>query len=215
MLQLYATKNCAVQLKRLHKISTVSVENRQQGQYCLSTVTVKDRHGRTEISTGAVFAGEAVRQEFGDCIMWAETKGLRRATLNICGLGGMLDETELHSLGEYGYLTPGGRIIEQHQPELEGRIKSQQEIVADKMRAAGVEPGVVFWIRNSETRTSLIDGDPTVISRIRGILQPYWRSTIGRHTVDDEELEVLRNKMAELEIPFRSRSADAGPNRVN
>lgn len=95
---LYATKDATEQLRKIHGISVVDLTNDlQPGSTYVVTCKVKDKDGKTDISTGAVSI-EGLKGEFlANALMKAETKSKRRATLSICGLG-MLDESEIHSV---------------------------------------------------------------------------------------------------------------------
>jgi hypothetical protein len=96
-LTLYANKDCAAQLRKLHDISVESIDLDEVGGVYLFKVKVRAKDGRCDVGTGAVnvkgLAGEALANQ----IMKGETKGKRRATLSICGLG-FLDETEIEDI---------------------------------------------------------------------------------------------------------------------
>lgn len=98
-LTLYANKDCAAQLRKLHSISVDSIELEEVSGVYVFVAKVRDASGRTDIGRGAVsvkgLAGEALANQ----IMKGETKAKRRATLSICGLG-FLDETEIEDIPE-------------------------------------------------------------------------------------------------------------------
>lgn len=96
-LVLYARRDCAEQLRKLHGVSITDMEcTLEKDVYCVK-VKAQDKTGRTDRSIGAVgiagISGEALANAF----MKAETKAKRRVTLSICGLG-MLDETEVETI---------------------------------------------------------------------------------------------------------------------
>lgn len=95
--QLYAKKSATEQLRQIHGVSVLSLEQEMRGDILCMTARVRDRSGREDIATGAVnlkgLAGEALANGYMKC----ETKAKRRATLSICGLA-MLDETEIDSI---------------------------------------------------------------------------------------------------------------------
>lgn len=95
--QLYAKKSATEQLRQIHGVSVLSLEQEMRGDILCMTARVRDRSGREDIATGAVnlkgLAGEALANAYMKC----ETKSKRRATLSICGLA-MLDETEIDSI---------------------------------------------------------------------------------------------------------------------
>jgi hypothetical protein len=116
-LQLYARKDCTEQLRKLHGIAIIEASgNKEDGLYVVQ-VKAQDRHGRTDTGTGAVVIEGLKGINLANAIMKAETKAKRRATLSMAGLG-FLDESELDTVGDYGTLTPGGRVMEITQPTL-------------------------------------------------------------------------------------------------
>jgi hypothetical protein len=118
-LTLYARKDATDQLREIHGVSITSLEREMvEGIYCVTVHAINGK-GRTDTSIGAV-ALEGLRGEArANGIMKAETKGKRRVTLSICGLG-LLDETEVETipgtmLGEPPDLneTDRARLLEQ------------------------------------------------------------------------------------------------------
>jgi hypothetical protein len=102
-LRLYALRDCADQLRRLHGIS-ISIANRERlSDIYIVTARAKDRQGREDESTGAVPVGNLKGDALANALMKAETKAKRRVTLSIAGLG-WLDETELETI-------PQGRSV--------------------------------------------------------------------------------------------------------
>jgi hypothetical protein len=96
-LRLYALRDCADQLRRLHGIS-ISIANREQmSDIYVVTARAKDHQGREDESTGAVTVGNLKGDALANALMKAETKAKRRVTLSIAGLG-WLDETELDTI---------------------------------------------------------------------------------------------------------------------
>jgi hypothetical protein len=91
---LYATKTATEQLRKIYGISVESISQRVEFEICITTVTVRDRTGRTDGATGAVnikgLSGDALCNAY----MKSETKAKRRATLSISGLG-FIDESEI------------------------------------------------------------------------------------------------------------------------
>jgi hypothetical protein len=96
-LRLYALRDCAEQLRRLHGIS-ISITNRERlDDLYVVTARAKDRHGREDECTGAVPLGHLSGEDLANALMRAETKAKRRVTLSIMGLG-WLDETEFDTM---------------------------------------------------------------------------------------------------------------------
>jgi hypothetical protein len=96
-LVLYAKRDAAEQLRKLHGISITDVQAANVGDVYVVTVKAQDATGRTDASTGAVPIGTLKGEALANALMKAETKAKRRVTLSICGLG-MLDETEVESI---------------------------------------------------------------------------------------------------------------------
>src|SRR5919108_1602633 len=93
-LRLYALRDCADQLRRLHGISIHITSRERMSDIYVVTARAKDRQGREDESTGAVPLGNLRGDALGNALMKAETKAKRRVTLSIAGLG-WLDEMEL------------------------------------------------------------------------------------------------------------------------
>src|SRR5919109_2399665 len=98
-LRLYALRDCADQLRRLHGISIYIANRERLSDIYIVTARAKDRQGREDESTGAVPLGNLRGDALANALMKAETKAKRRVTLSIAGLG-WLDETELDTIPE-------------------------------------------------------------------------------------------------------------------
>jgi hypothetical protein len=106
-LRLYALRDCADQLRRLHGIS-ISIVNRERlNDLYIVTARAKDRTGREDESTGAVALGTLKGDALANALMKAETKAKRRVTLSLAGLG-WLDETELETIPQVRVGEPNG-----------------------------------------------------------------------------------------------------------
>lgn len=95
--QLYAKKSATEQLRQIHGVSVTSMSREVVGDILTVTVSVKDRSGREDISTGSVALANLKGEALANAHMKCETKAKRRATLSICGLA-VLDETEIDSI---------------------------------------------------------------------------------------------------------------------
>lgn len=98
---LYANKSCSDQLAHKHAISTTIVDKQMVGDDAY-VVWVKATfpEGRSDENMGAVplvsHTGSPLSPlEKANAIMWAVTKAKRRVILSICGLGFVLDESEI------------------------------------------------------------------------------------------------------------------------
>jgi hypothetical protein len=94
---LYATKSATEQLRQIHGVSVVSMVKEVVGDILTVTVSVRDKTGREDISTGSVSLANLKGESLANAWMKCETKAKRRATLSICGLA-ILDETEVDSI---------------------------------------------------------------------------------------------------------------------
>ena len=104
-LRLYALRDCADQLRRLHGISIYIANRERLSDIYVVTARAKDRQGREDESTGAVPLGNLKGDALANALMKAETKAKRRVTLSIAGLG-WLDETELETISQSPRDTP-------------------------------------------------------------------------------------------------------------
>jgi hypothetical protein len=93
-LVLYAKRDAADQLRKLHNISLRILEQRTADGLFLVTVEAQDKTGRVDSDVGAVALDNLRGEARANAILKAITKAKRRVTLSICGLG-MLDETEV------------------------------------------------------------------------------------------------------------------------
>lgn len=93
-LTLYAKRDATDQLRKVHKVSITISSREQIGDVYVVTAKAKDKDGREDESTGAVFIAGIKGEALANAYMKAETKAKRRVTLSVCGLG-ILDETEV------------------------------------------------------------------------------------------------------------------------
>jgi hypothetical protein len=94
-LTLYALRNCTDQLRTLHGVSVVELAESEREGIFIVTAKVTNRQGRTDMAKGAVAIANLKGDVLANALMKCETKAKRRATLSICGLGFVLDETEI------------------------------------------------------------------------------------------------------------------------
>lgn len=135
-LVLYAKRDCTDQLRKIYGVSVTSLETRTEDGMCIAKVEVRDKNGRTDAASGAVWVEPLKALDLANAIMKAETKAKRRATLSICGMG-MLDESELDTIQDKRFLTDGGRII--HEQGERGSREAAQAVgkrVIEEKKAA-------------------------------------------------------------------------------
>jgi hypothetical protein len=133
-LRLYALRDCADQLRRLHGISIYIANRERLSDIYVVTARAKDCHGREDESTGAVTVGALSGDALANALMKAETKAKRRVTLSIAGLG-WLDETELDTI-------PQSRPVvapDQESPEEGHPTVDQISSLIEMARSCGVD----------------------------------------------------------------------------
>lgn len=96
-LTLYARRDCADQLRNIHKVSINITSREKIDDIYIVTAKAKNSEGREDESTGAVNVAGLKGEALANAFMKAETKSKRRVTLSICGLG-LLDETEVETI---------------------------------------------------------------------------------------------------------------------
>lgn len=129
-LVLYAKRDCTDQLRKIHHVSVTHLTSQTVDGMCIVRVEVKDREGRTDAAIGAVWVKALSGLDLANAIMKTETKAKRRATLSICGLG-MLDESELDTVENAHFLTPGGRVM--YEVEEQGSQEAADAVAARKI----------------------------------------------------------------------------------
>jgi hypothetical protein len=133
-LRLYALRDCADQLRRLHGISIYIANRERLSDIYIVTARAKDRQGREDESTGAVTVGNLKGDALANALMKAETKAKRRVTLSIAGLG-WLDETELETIPQSRPVTPP----EQEAPAEGHPTADQISSLVEMARSCGVD----------------------------------------------------------------------------
>jgi hypothetical protein len=96
-LRLYALRDCADQLRRLHGISIHIVNRERLQDIYVVTARAQDKTSCEDESTGAVALGSLKGDALANALMQAGTKAKRRVTLSLAGLG-WLDESEISSI---------------------------------------------------------------------------------------------------------------------
>ena len=97
---LYALKECAEQLNSIHGISHMvsGITVNEKGGIIEVMVEAEMRNGRRTFDMGCVKIGGLTGEALANAKMKAITKAKRRATLSLCGLGDMPDESELDTM---------------------------------------------------------------------------------------------------------------------
>jgi hypothetical protein len=112
-LTLYARKECAEQLNGMHGISHKILSRTYDKDAGLYEVMVEAsmRDGRTTQEIGVVFTTGKKGEDLANAQMKAVTKAKRRATLSLCGLGDVADETELETIRDVRQVSPTGNPL--------------------------------------------------------------------------------------------------------
>jgi hypothetical protein len=110
-LMLYAKKECAEQLNGIHGLSHEIISRENVSGLYEVCVQVTSRSGRTSQDIGTVVIEGLKGAELANARMKAVTKAKRRATLSFCGMGDVIDETELDTVehrpaGSHGQRLP-------------------------------------------------------------------------------------------------------------
>lgn len=84
---LYATKDCADQLRKINGISIEIIGNEVKGGLLIVTAKATDKTGRTDQDYGATSVGGLTGEAAANAVMKAITKAKRRVTLSIAGYG--------------------------------------------------------------------------------------------------------------------------------
>jgi hypothetical protein len=114
-LQLYAKKDAAEQLRKIHRVSIQIISKEIIGDAYVVHVKGRDKDGTEDEATGIVAISNIKGEALANAMLKAETKAKRRVTLSICGLG-MLDENELESI-------PKEDISNVHNPQIRNPLK--------------------------------------------------------------------------------------------
>lgn len=134
-LTLYARRDCADQLRRIHGVSIIRVEFLPVADDILSVIAyAKAADGREDVDLGAVAIRNMQGEFLANARMKAITKAKRRVTLSICGLG-LPDETEVDDIPDATpmrvNLDPGEILDAGHVPMPQAKAEATPRPVAD------------------------------------------------------------------------------------
>src|SRR5262249_30810458 len=116
-LQLYARRDCADQLRKLHKVTIELISRDVENDILTVHARARMPDGRTDEDFGAVFFPKTLAGENrANAELRAVTKAKRRVTLSICGLG-FPDETEVEDIpGAHAPKPPADNVIQEPSP---------------------------------------------------------------------------------------------------
>jgi len=156
-LTLYAKRDAADQLRRIHGISITKLERDYQDDIYVVTAYGQDKNGRVDSATGAVSIAGLKGEAKANAIMKAETKAKRRLTLSLAGLG-WLDETETDSIPDAvkpSTVEVDGVIDARPAPHTEPRCtKEDYDLLVSTAQGGGwTEDDVRAWMRERGYRS--------------------------------------------------------------
>lgn len=114
---IYAAKDCAEQLRKIHGVSTQIISKGVVGEFYEVHVKARDRTGKEDEDFASIPLNGAKGNDFSNLTMKCVTKAKRRVTLSICGLG-ILDESELDTIAA---VTPGSN------PQIENPFRKEDQ----------------------------------------------------------------------------------------
>lgn len=121
-LLLYARRDCADQLRKINGVSLEIVSRAVEGDILRVHVRARLPDGRADEDFGAVYYPETLKGEArANAELRAITKGKRRTTLSICGLG-WLDETEVADIPVQAHRrppAPASNAMVEHDQDIE------------------------------------------------------------------------------------------------
>lgn len=94
---MYASKGCADQLRKIHKVSIIDVVQKIENDILFTTVKGQDSSGRIDAEVSALSVANLKGEALANATMKGLTKAKRRLTLSMVGLG-ILDEMEVESI---------------------------------------------------------------------------------------------------------------------
>ena len=142
-LTLYARKDATDQLRKLHGVSIDDVEIHETEKQFIVKVKGHDKEGRSDVEVGVVNKTD-MRGDTANVQMKAVTKGKRRLTLSLCGLG-WLDETEVQTIPDAHpvIVNDGGEIVATvangNPDPIDDRAWAKWETLCKQADALGVE----------------------------------------------------------------------------
>jgi len=152
-LTLYAAKDATDQLRKLHSISIVKLEREKMDGLYVVTATAQLPDGRQDSSIGAVNIEGLKGDALANAMMKGETKGKRRVTLSICGLG-WTDESEIETI-------PGAQLVQVDTAT--GEVHWSDKVTRG-------QPWSAAWLIKQAERTSLTTVE---IEQLIGDLHQY------------------------------------------
>jgi len=177
-LTLYARREATDQLRKMNGISLEVISREIVGDILTVHVRAQDKTGRVDEDFGAVSIKGLAGEALANATMKAITKGKRRVTLSISGLG-FLDESELEGIPAHERAAPADT-----RPQLDAFAGEQRSPFpasgGDRLPSgagdAGADPDTGALERDG--RAAAADGIDTLRGWFRSLTQPQ-RDAIG------------------------------------
>ena len=189
-LTLYAFRDCADQLRKLHGISIEIVDRKLSDGLLSVHVRAKNKDGRVDEDFGVIPVPAKLAGEAGaNLIMKCVTKAKRRVTLSICGLG-ILDETEVVTI-------PGAELVDVDQA---GEIKPT--VIAPKRQSSAEGKRNVGTVKQfNQLRAELENAEGAIECQEAWDKNAEFLSTVARGWYETlSEAYVMRMKDFDVEI---------------
>jgi hypothetical protein len=198
-LRLYALRDCADQLRRLHGISIYIANREKMSDIYVVTARAKDKTGREDESTGAVPLGNLRGDALANALMKAETKAKRRVTLSIAGLG-WLDETELETVKSAVTGAPDTPVATIHDAVLDDRVAPATEPPEVTSHLAGLR---------EERRQGAAPGPSDIPEGIQAVIKSILTRVVTLYPGDKADPTVVEDRQNILHAIF-GRAIDSG-----
>jgi hypothetical protein len=148
-LTLYAKRDCTDQLRKINSVSIDIVERQTIAEVYIVTVKGTNKEGRYDTSTGAVNIANLKGESLANALMKAETKGKRRVTLSLCGLG-WIDETEIETVPDAHVVQVNHETGEVQQPRLQNNPTPKANNAPGPVAHGSKLNWSAFWARTRE-----------------------------------------------------------------
>jgi hypothetical protein len=202
-LRLYALRDCADQLRRLHGISIYIANREKISDIYVVTARAKDRTGREDESTGAVPFGNLRGDALANALMKAETKAKRRVTLSIAGLG-WLDETELDTVKGLVTGASDAPVATIHDAVLDDRAAPATEPPEVTSHMAGLREE-----RQASAKQPAGNGTTDIPEAIQAVIKSILGRVVGLYPGEKSDPTVLEDRKNMLHAIF-GREIDSG-----
>ncbi len=167
-LVLYPLKGATDQIRENKGISITNVDQQFSPETGILTVTVYGRtpEGREDSDVGALWIGQLKGEALANAVMKTVTKGKRRLTLSICGLG-MSDETEVETVPgarfphvnlETGEISPGEQraLPPMDDEKIKKRFARYADLRAEYLAYGMPDPGEAATVEEATEKATRI-----------------------------------------------------------